>query len=81
MAQYLEWLREKRDYRELKAMADRLRDDIVRGAVRGDAELVRRMSALDSFRRDRFPDKAELFDMVYMGRFRRLWEQFGAGRE
>lgn len=35
------------------------------------AELRRRCGKL-------FPDKLELFDMIYESRFRRLWEQFRA---
>ncbi|MCK4235916.1 MAG: hypothetical protein KAX38_02275 [Candidatus Krumholzibacteria bacterium] len=28
---------------------------------------------------EKFPDKGELFDAIYLGRFRRLWEQFRVG--
>lgn len=35
--------------------------------------------AIDNVRevcREMFPDRMELFEMIYMSRFRRLWEQF-----
>lgn len=31
--------------------------------------------------RELFPDKLELFEMIYESRFRRLWEQFRKGQD
>ncbi len=39
---------------------------------------------INAFRKEvleHFPEKEELFDAIYLGRFRRLWEQFRQGEE
>jgi hypothetical protein len=70
-----EILAEDRHVRELGRDADRLCFMIVAtDTPRVDVDiqrgnLRRRCQAL-------FPDKMELYDMVYESRFRRLWEQF-----
>jgi len=68
-------LAEEGKLRELGRLADRVSSLIVASdCPRVDVDiqrlaLRRRCQAL-------FPDKMQLFDMIYESRFRRLWEQF-----
>jgi hypothetical protein len=67
--------REEEDVRLLQRMADRVSSLIVasdypRVDIELEIEKVRRKC------RELFPDKTELFDLIYASRFKRLWEQF-----
>jgi hypothetical protein len=54
-------------------------DEIVSMILRPDMPRVDVEIAIRSLRSrvlEEFPEKGELFDAVYLGRFRRIWEQF-----
>jgi len=70
--------REEAAYRELQRAADRVSFLIVATDYpRIDIEIERRN--LRELCRRLFPDKLELFEMIYAARFSRLWEQFRPG--
>jgi hypothetical protein len=70
----------RRDYMRSRGIgieADRVVSMILDGMARVDIEI-----AIRSFRSqvlEEFPGKGELFDSLYIGRFRRIWEQFRKG--
>jgi hypothetical protein len=67
--------REEAAYRELQRAADRISFLIVATDYpQIDIEIERRN--LRELCRRLFPDKMDLFEMIYSARFRRLWEQF-----
>jgi hypothetical protein len=67
--------REEAAYRELQRAADRIAFLIVATDYpQVDIEIERRN--LRELCRRLFPDRLELFGMVYESRFRRLWDQF-----
>jgi len=67
--------REEAAYRELQRAADRISFLIVATDYpRIDVEIERRN--LRDLCRRLFPDKLELFEIIYEARFRRLWDQF-----
>jgi len=71
------------DRKRAEALA-RESDRIVSMILSGEFEKVDIEIAARRLRRtvaEEVPGKAELFDMVYAGRFRRIWEQFGRGGE
>jgi hypothetical protein len=68
-------LREERQLTELARAADRVSFLIVAtDCPRVDVDIQR--AALRKRCQALFPDKMELYEMVYESRFRRLWEQF-----
>lgn len=76
MVTYLDWKKDKDNYRKLQELADRLCDDLARGTLASESEFARRAAAVRKLCEERFPDRIELFELVYMSRFRRLREQF-----
>jgi len=67
--------REEAAYRELQRAADRVSFLIVATDYpRIDVEIERRN--LRELCRRLFPDKLDLFEIIYEARFRRLWDQF-----
>ncbi len=71
----LAWRSEERKVREIRAMADRIASLIVRGDYPmtdieiENQKLRERISEL-------FPDKIDLYNLIYESRFRRLKDQF-----
>jgi len=71
--------------REDRALADKIRRDADRISsmiLYSDLPKVDIEIAIRNFRREvlgLFPDKEELFDNLYLSRFRRLWSQFRRG--
>ncbi len=67
--------REERIYRRFQRQADRIAYLIVAtDCPEIDIQIERRN--LKALCRDLFPDRLDLFEMIYEARFRRLWEQF-----
>lgn len=73
----------KRDWermRKFRRGADRIASLILHSDMpRIDIEIQ-----IKAFRKevlDEFPEKEELFDAIYLGRFRRFWDQFRGGEE
>lgn len=81
MVTFADWKREKESLARLKAEMDRLGRDITERRVREEAELAARLAGARELCAELFPERLELFDLVYASRCRRLWEQFGPGRD
>ena len=69
----------EQDYRWLQRRADRICSLIMHSEypaerIRAEQFALRHQAAW------RFPDKLELYDMIYTSRFHRLWQQFRADR-
>ncbi len=72
--------RDRERMEKIKREADRISSLI----LYSDMQKVDVEIAIRNFRKrvlDSFPDKRELFDAIYLGRFRRLWNQFRPGQE
>jgi len=66
--------------RELARLADRV-SVLVLADWYPEVDAIIAVENLRETAREMFPGSDELFDMVYLSRFRRLWEQFrGRGR-
>jgi len=76
MVTYADYKREKENLAELKRVADRLSRDIVDGKVLSRQELEQRIEKARSRCQELFPDRVELFELIYRPRFQRLWDQF-----
>lgn len=66
--------------RGIRLEADRIASLI----LDGDASRAEVGEAVEALRREVlevFPDGGELFDAIYLGRFRRMWEQFRPDEE
>lgn len=63
--------------KRLKAVADRICTQIVEAGFRDEEKLAARVQEARALCRELFPDRIELFDIIYESRFKRLWEQFG----
>lgn len=63
---------------ELRRLADRVSDRII---ASDDApfEIALEIEKVREKCRELFPDKDDLFDLIYVNRFQRLWEQFRGG--
>jgi hypothetical protein len=66
---------EEERYRELQRRADRISSLIVGGDYPA-IDVVIEIGKLRGFCEEHFPDRMDLFEQVYEGRFKRLWEQF-----
>jgi len=77
MVTYREFIQEKEDWQKLKSAADRLCRDIKSGKIQSPAQLEEATGGIRRLCQELFPDKIELFEMIYPGRFKRIWEQFG----
>ena len=77
MVTYREWREEKERWENLKTETDRLCQDIRQGRVGDREQLLARVAKARNLCQSLFPDKLELFDIIYRSRFERLWEQFG----
>ena len=77
MVTYREWQEEKRRWESLRAATDGLCRDIREGRVRDRQQLSARSGQLRDLCQSLFPERLELFDIVYQSRFERLLEQFG----
>lgn len=66
---------EEEDYRELQRRADRICSLIIGGDYPA-IDVVIEIRKLRGFCEESFPDRMDLFEKVYEGRFRRLWDQF-----
>jgi len=60
--------------RELQAKVDALCGQIKSGISR--EEFFEKEAELKKFCLSRYPDKKELYDLIYRSRFKRVWEQF-----
>ena len=63
---------------DIRRAADRISSLI----LHSDMQAIDIEIEIESFRRDvlgEFPDRGELFDAIYLARFRRLWSQFRKG--
>lgn len=60
--------------RELQAKVDALCGQIKGGISR--EEFLKKEAELKKLCLSRYPDKAELYDLIYRSRFKRIWEQF-----
>ena len=63
---------------ELRRLADRVSDRII-ASDDPPFEIAREIEKVREKCRELFPDKDDLFDLIYVNRFRRLWEQFRGG--
>ncbi|MDD3641855.1 MAG: hypothetical protein PHQ19_00100 [Candidatus Krumholzibacteria bacterium] len=61
--------------RGIRLEADRIASLILGGEANGD-EVQEEIAALRADVLEVFPGSGDLFDAIYLGRFRRLWEQF-----
>jgi hypothetical protein len=77
MVTYEDWRTEQEKLRTLKAEVDRVCREITGPGIMDRDRLRSRTEELRSLCREMFPDRLELFEMVYQARFKRLWEQFG----
>lgn len=71
---------QERPYRDMQRRADRISSLIVASDYPA-ADVGIEVGKLREFAAEHFPDRAELFEMLYGGRFRRLWAQFRPGAE
>ena len=62
-------------YRELQRRADRI-CSLILMADYPEVEIVMERHRLRNEVASRFPDRLELYDLIYENRFERLWEQF-----
>ncbi len=76
MVTYKEYREEKENLERLKSRVDRISSEIKSGRVKSWEELGARIEEARRLCEELFPDKLELFDMVYKSRLQRLWEQF-----
>lgn len=60
---------------ELQRKADRISSEILSQHY-SDVDIQIHIESLREDFKEHFPDKSELFSMIYEARFRRLWEQF-----
>jgi len=60
---------------ELRRLADRVSDRII-ASDDPPFEIVLEIEKVREKCRELFPDKDDLFDLIYVNRFQRLWEQF-----
>ncbi len=67
--------REEELHRELQRRADRIAGLIIATDYPA-IDVTIEIRKLRDFAQQHFPDRMELFEMVYEQRFRRLWEQF-----
>ena len=77
MITYAQWRAERDNLKRLKSAVDSLSRDIVHARVKNQAELEQRIQRLRALCQELFPDKMDLFEMIYVSRFQRLWHQFG----
>jgi len=68
-------IEESEDYRELQRRADRICSLIIGGDFPA-IDVVIQIRQLREFCEEKFPDRMELFEQIYEGRFKRLWNQF-----
>lgn len=68
-------IEEGEDYGELQRRADRICSLIIGGDFPA-IDVVIQIRKLREFCEERFPDRMDLFEQVYEGRFKRLWDQF-----
>ncbi len=76
--------RQRREDWERMQSIRRRADRIVSLIFQKDMPRVDVEIQINAFRKEvleHFPEKEELFDAIYLGRFRRLWEQFRQGEE
>jgi hypothetical protein len=66
---------EEERYRELQRSADRICSLIIGGDYPA-IDVVIEIRKLRAFCEESFPDRMDLFEQVYEGRFKRLWDQF-----
>jgi hypothetical protein len=76
MITYDQWRKEQKAVGDLRRMADRLSGDIIAQRILDQEQLDERIAAAEILCRQALPDKLELFNLVYLSRFQRLWEQF-----
>ena len=85
MVTYQEWRQEQENWGKLKAEVDRLCAAIQNQEIADEEGLRLRIEQARDLCCRLFPEKSELFNLVYQSRFQRLWEQFGGktktGRE
>jgi len=60
--------------KDLKARVDMLCIAIVSGIT--EKEFKQKEAKLKEYCLKRFPEKADLYDLIYRARFKRLWQQF-----
>jgi len=60
--------------KELKQRADALCEEIKAGI--GLQEFLEKEKTVREFARRLYPEKAELYDLIYRSRFKRIWKQF-----
>jgi hypothetical protein len=65
----------RRACRELQRRADEI-TDLILARDYPAIDVVIEIRNLKEYVRDQFPERVRLFEMVYEGRFRRLWSQF-----
>ena len=66
---------EEEHYGELQRRADRISSLIIGGDYPA-IDIVIEIRKLREFCEENFPDRMDLFEQVYEGRFKRLWDQF-----
>ena len=76
MITYDQWRKEHQAVAELRRMADRISGDIITQRILDQEQLDSRIAAAETICRETLPDKLELFNLIYLSRFQRLWEQF-----
>lgn len=77
MATYTQWKTEKENLHRLRETVDRICQDLTEGRIKGEPELEGRVERARELCRELFPERLELFDLIYQSRLKRLWEQFG----
>jgi len=80
MATYQEWKQEQDHQRRLKQAVDSLGREIIEQKVTSEPELAARLEETRRLCQELFPDRLDLFDLIYRSRLQRLWEQFGRGK-
>ncbi len=60
--------------KELKQRVNALCEEIKAGI--SPREFLKKEKAIKDFARRRYPEKAELYDLIYRSRFKRIWKQF-----
>ncbi len=79
MATYMEWKKEKENAKELRRLVDLVASDVMKGKISSRTELAARVDEVRSLCESMFPDRLDLFDMIYSSRLDRLWRQFRSG--
>jgi hypothetical protein len=74
MVTYQEWKTEQESWQRLKGEVDLLSREIVGGRIEDEAVLERRIQEVRELCGRLFPDKLELFDLIYRPRFQRLMD-------